>query len=323
MSKAFNFIVVAIILIAVVVASGAFYVIDETRQVVITQLGEPIGEPITEAGLYFKLPFIQKANYFDKRLLQWDGDPNEIQTIEKRYIWVDTTARWRIENALEYMQSVGNEISAQTRLDDIIDGATRDVIASHQQTESIRDTNELIKRRESGDSIDTDFVIVETPVDSIEVGRKALTRKILNQAIPLVEDLGIDLVDVRIKRINYIEPVRAKVYDRMISERNAAAAKIRSEGQGKRARIEGQMQKELQGIQAEAYKQAQEIKGTADAKATKIYADAYNNDPEFYSFVTTLESYHKAINKDTMLILSTENEFYNHLQGSSLNRSEL
>lgn len=316
MNKLLNFILLIFVAVAVLIGSGAFYIVDETQQAVITQFGEPIGEPITKAGIYFKKPFIQTANYFDKRLLMWDGDPNEIQTLEKRFIWVDTTARWRIADALKFMQTVGTEASAQTRLDDIVDGATRDVIANHTQIEVIRNTNSLIERRKRGENIDPEFDVVQTQVDPIKVGREQITRLILESSKPVLADFGIELVDVRIKRINYIEDVRQKVYDRMVSERHAAATKIRSEGQGRRAQIEGQMAKELEEIRAEAYRKAQEIKGKADAKAINIYADAYNKDPEFFSFVKTLESYEKAVNKDTGFILSTDNEFYRYLNGT-------
>ena len=321
MNKFVNTFLIGVVLVSLIVASGAVYIVDETEQAVITQFGEPIGEPITKAGLYFKVPFIQNANKFDKRLLSWDGDPNEIQTLEKRFIWVDTTARWRIKDALKFMQSVRTEISAQARLDDILDGATRDVIANHIQVEAVRNSNELIERRKTekiDQVIDPALDVVQTQVDPIKKGREKLVKRILDQSQPLVEDLGIELVDVRIKRINYIEAVRQKVYDRMVSERNAAAAKIRSEGQGKRAEIEGQMQKELEEIRSEAYRKAQEIKGKADAEAIKIYANAYNKDPEFYSFLKSLESYETAVGKDTNFIISTKNDFYQYFQGISV-----
>ena len=317
MNKGLNVFVGVVVLALLVVASGLFYVVDETQQAVITQFGEPIGDPITEAGLYFKIPIVQTVNYFEKRLLQWDGDPNEIQTLEKRYIWVDTTARWRIKDALKFMQSVRTEVSAQARLDDIIDGATRDVIASHKQIESLRSTNRLLEESENVVVQMDDFGnIRQTRVEKINLGREQLSLMIKEQSDKLVDNLGIEIIDVRIKRINYIQSVRNKVYDRMISERNAVAANYRSEGQGKRAEIEGRMGKELKNIQAEAYKKSQEIKGQGDAKAIKIYADAYNKDPDFYTFVKTLETYGKTINNKTTLLLSADNEFFNLLNGA-------
>ncbi len=315
-NKILPLIVIIFVLIGSLFFSGALYTVDETQQVIVTRFGEPMGQAITEAGLHFKMPFVEKATYFEKRLLQWDGDPNEIQTLGKRYIWVDTTARWRIVDALKFMQTVRSEVSAQARLDDIIDGATRDVIASHKQIESLRDTNRLVEEFKKGKINDVDFEVQQTAFEAIKYGREGLSRMILKQSSKAISEFGIELVDVRIKRINYIQDVRTKVYDRMISERNAAAARYRSEGQGKKAEIEGQMGKELKRIQAEAYKTAQVVKGDADAKAIKIYASAYNKDPDFYAFLKTLESYKYTINKDTTLMLTTDNEFYEQLQGA-------
>ncbi len=297
----------------ILLSTGIFYTVDETKQVVVTQFGELIGEPITQAGLYFKLPW-QKVNYFDKRILQWDGDANQIPTRDKRFIWVDTTARWRIADPLKFMQSVRTETSAQSRLDDIIDASTRDVISSHRLIEAIRSSNrifEYINQTQNTDNSD----LVQSEIEEIQIGREELARKILLRAAETMPSYGIELVDVRIKRINYVEEVKRKVYERMISERKRAAEQFRSEGQGKKAEIEGQMTKELKEIQAEAYKQAQMIKGKADAEAIKIYADAYNKDPEFYSFLKTLETYKRTMGKDTNLILSTDNQFFEQLNG--------
>lgn len=317
MQKTFQILITLSGIVFLVFASGMLYIVDETQQVVITQFGKPIGKPVVTAGLKFKIPFVQTANFFDRRILSWDGDPNEIQTLEKRNIWVDVTARWRIVDALKFMQSVSNQTSALTRLDDIIDGATRDVIASHIQREAIRNTNGLIERNKEIEQgvIDPEFQVFYVEVDPIEVGREKMAQKILDQSKPLVSDLGIELVDVLIKRINYIETVQARVYERMISERNAAAAQIRSEGQGRKMEIEGSALKELQEIESEAYRQAQEIKGTADAEAIKVYAQAYNKDPEFFSFLKTLEAYEETIKDSTTLILTTDNDFYRTLDG--------
>lgn len=311
MNKPLSIFIGIIFLAVFLVASGALYIIDETQQVVVTQFGRLIGTPKTKAGLNFKFPW-QTANYFEKRILSWDGDANQIPTLEKRFIRVDTTARWQIVDPLKFMQSVRTEVSAQTRLDDIIDASTRDVISRHSLIEAIRNTNSIVEVGNETQAGGFETAVVE----SISVGRENLSKMILERSSGPVRDYGIELVDVKIKRINYVEEVRRKVYERMISERKRAAEQFRSEGQGKRAEIEGQMGKELKEIQSGAYKSAQEIKGIADAKAIKIYADAYNNDPEFYSFVKTLDTYKKTINADTTLMFTTDNEFYTQLNGS-------
>ncbi|MDD3275029.1 MAG: protease modulator HflC, partial [Candidatus Omnitrophica bacterium] len=260
-------------------ASGAVYIVNEGQQVVITQFGKPVGDPVTSAGLHFKQPFIQEAHYFEKRLLDWDGDPNQIPTKDKKYIWVDTTARWRIIDALKFLQSVGNEMSAQGRLDDIINSATRDVVTSHLLVEAIRDSNRILDSRSEGE----DMIVTDEALERIEVGRKMLEGAILEKAKVLAPQYGIEIIDVRIKRINYVEDVRNKVYDRMIAERKRAAEKYRSEGKGKSAEIEGQVAKELKAITSEAYRKAQIVSGKADAEAINIYAAAYSQDPDFYS----------------------------------------
>ncbi len=302
-----------LVLLVLVVVGASVYIVDETQQVVITQFGKPMGESIKAAGLHFKRPFIQKANYFEKRILQWDGSPNEIPTKDKRYIWVDTTARWKIVDPLKFMESVGNETGAHARLDDIIDSATRDSITNHLLTEAVRNTNRLVEEPEAL----ADVLGTEEALERIEVGRENLTREILLQAQELVPRYGIELIDVRIKRINYVEGVRRKVYERMISERKRAAEKYRSEGQGKRAEIEGEMQKELDRITSEAYRTAQEIQGKADAEAIKIYAEAYSKDPEFYSFLKTLETYKRTIDGRSILILSTDSDYFEYLNSRS------
>jgi len=313
MAKLGSILIGFIVIIVVLVMSGAVYTVDETKQVVITQFGEPLGNPITEAGLYFKLPFIQIANYFDKRILQWDGDSNEIPTLDKRYIWVDTTARWKIKDALKFMQSVGAETGAYARLDDVVDSATRDAISNLKLVETVRNSNRLHDQSVSG-KITDEIGVGDTNIERIEVGREALTRDILKRASKIAPQYGIKIIDLRIKRINYVKEVRRKVFDRMISERKRAAEQYRSEGQGKKAEIEGQMVKELQEIRSEAYRKAQEIKGKADAEAIKIYADAYNRDPEFYSFLRTLETYKDTIGSDTTLILDTDSDYYRYLR---------
>ncbi len=313
MKKILSLITAFVIVIAFLVISGAIYTIDETQQVVITQFGEPIGKPITKAGLHFKMPFIQQANYFDKRILEWDGNPNQIPTKDKKYIWVDTTARWKIVNALKFLQSVSSETGAHARLDDIIDSATRDFVTSHNLVEAVRDTNRIIEEnalREEDEFSDQ----VAGELEEIEIGRDTLTRGILREASKIVPQYGIELVDVRIKRINYVSEVQQKVFDRMISERKRAAEQYRSEGQGKKAEIEGRMGKDLKQIRSEAYRVAEEIKGKADAEATNIYADAYNRDPEFYAFLKTLDTYKNTVDKDSTLILTTDSEYLTYLK---------
>ena len=291
-----------------VVVDGA-YTLNETEQAIITQFGQPVGGPKTEAGLYFKIPFIQKVHRFDKRLLEWDGDPNQIPTLDKKYIWVDTFARWRISDPLKFFQAVHTEAEAQARLDDIIDSITRDQVSSHLLIEVVRNSNR--KMTLASKELQSEL---EESLEEVKEGRETLMRKILREASKLVPSYGIELVDVRIKRVNYVKEVREKVYDRMISERKRIAEKYRSEGQGARAEIEGRMQKELQRIRSEAYRKAQEIKGRADAEATRIYAQAYNRDPEFYSFLTTLDSYRETLKHNSRLIISTDSDFYKYLK---------
>lgn len=302
--------ILALIVVGLIVLSSALYTLDETEQAIITQFGEPVGDPITDAGLHAKVPFIQKVTYFEKRLLEWDGDPNQIPTEDKKYIWVDTFARWRIVDPLKYYQSVNNERFAQSRLDDILDGVTRDLITQSLLIEVVRNSNRKMIMLGEGE---TEYISSEA-VGTIEHGRSAITRMILEKAREIVPQYGIELVDVEIKHINYIEDVRKKVYERMISERRRIAEKYRSEGQGERARIEGRRQKELQRIESEAYRKAQQIRGEADAKAAKIYAEAYSRDPEFYSFLETLESYRKTLNANSVVFLKTDSDYLRYLR---------
>lgn len=298
-------------------ASGAVYIVDETKQVVITQFGKPVGKPITSSGLRFRTPFIQQAHYFEKRLLVWDGDPNQIPTRDKKYIWVDTMARWKIVDSLKFLQSVGNVLGAQARLDDIINSATRDAVTGHLLVEAVRDSNRILESEaEEGE----DLIVTEEALERIEVGRQQLTRSILEKAKVLAPQYGIEVVDVRIKRVNYVENVRLKVYDRMIAERKRAAEKYRSEGRGKSAEIEGQVGKELKQITSEAYRKAQILTGEADAEATKIYAQAYSEDPNFYAFMKTLETYRETIDENSTVILTTNSDYYKYLKGLGLQR---
>jgi len=311
-----NIFIIAFVLIILIAMSGVIYVVDETKQVVITQFGKPVGKPITTAGLRFKKPFIQKARYFEKRLLEWDGDPNQIPTKDKKYIWVDATARWKIIDALKFLQSVNNEMGAHARLDDIINSATRDVITGHLLVETVRNSNRIVEEQEEGE----DAIVTEEALERIEVGRKALEAVILNKARRLAPQYGIALIDVRIKRLNYVEDVRRKVYERMISERKRAAEKYRSEGQGRKAEIDGQRGKELKLITSEAYRKAEGLRGKADAEVIAIYARAYNQGPEFYSFLKTLETYRKTIDDTSTIILTTDSDYYKYLKGLGLTK---
>lgn len=301
---------VAVGLLVLLVLVDAVYVVSETTQVIITQFGEPIGGPINTAGLHLKAPFIQKTNYFEKRWLEWEGFPNQIPTKDKKYIWVETYARWRIHDPLVFYQRVRDERGGHSRLDDIVDGETRNAIAKFDLIEVVRSTNREFELTEESAILELSEMITK-----IEVGREKVAQIILEAASKITPQFGVELRDVRIKRINYVDEVQQKVFDRMIAERKRIAAKYRSEGDGKSAEIRGQKEKELKRIQSEAYRKAQEIKGKADAEATGIYAQAYSRDPEFYQFLKTLETYRTSLDSETWLLLSTDSEFLKFLKG--------
>lgn len=287
------------------------YTLDETEQAIITQFGKPVGEAVTEAGLHVKVPFIQTANYFPKNLLSWDSDPGQVPTQDKTFIWVDAFARWYIKDPLMFYKAVNNVQAAQKKLDDILDAATYNFVTSHHLIEVVRSSNRLLKT----ENITT--VGLPDKLDQqvqIKMGRQEMTRGILEQAAPKLEKFGIALVDFRIKRINYVEEVLKKVYERMIAERNQISEKFRSEGKGESKKIQGDQEKELRRIQSEAYRKVEEIKGKADAEATRIYAQAFNRDPEFYSFVMSLDIYKRALGEDTRVILSTNSDFFKYLK---------
>ena len=299
--------ILVVIIIGLIILGGTLYTVDQAQQVIITQFGEPIGKPITEAGLHVKKPFIQKVNYFEKRLLAWDGLPTQVPTKDKRYIWVDTTARWRIVDPLKFLQTVGSERTALGRLDDIIDSATRNQITRHLLYELVRNSER--------EFVETEVSLeIEDKIGEVKYGREKISRMILEEASRLVPEFGIELVDVRIKRLNYVERVRQGVYARMIAERKRVAEQYRSEGQGKKAEIEGMREKEQQKITSQAYRRAQEITGKADAEATKIYAGAYSKDPEFYSFLKTLDTYKGTLDEKTWLLLTSDSDFYKYLK---------
>jgi membrane protease subunit HflC len=306
-----------IVVILLIILYSSFYTIPEGKQVVLLQFGKPVGKPIQEAGLKFKIPLIQKASFFEKRVLKWDGDPNQIPTKDKKYIYVDTTARWRIADALKFLQTVATESGAASRLDDIIDAVVRNFISKNILVEVVRSADWVTPLRdeelEGGRATVTPLLDVEMKA-KIDVGREKITQAILEEASKITPQYGIDLVDVQIKRINYVESVRNKVYERMISERKRVAAEYRSEGEGKKAEILGTMEKELKKIRSGAYRTAQEIRGKADAEATQIYGVAYNRDADFYSFYKTLETYKAASNNNAYIILSTESDYYKYLK---------
>lgn len=299
--------VVAVIVILVGFASA--YIVDETEQVVVTQFGKVVGNTKVEPGLYFKVPFIQHTTYFPKNLLQWDGDPGQIPTLGKTYIWVDTFARWRIVDARAFFETVNNVTGAQARLDDIIDPAVRNLITQNKLIEAVRKSNRELDTYETGLED-----IKERPTYKIQTGREEITNRILKQAQPKLEKFGIEIVDVKIKRINYVEQVRDSVYSRMIAEREQIAEKFRSEGKGEAQKILGEKERDLKRITSEAYREAQIIKGKADAEATKLYAEAFGVDAEFYSFTKTLEIYNEALDKESALVLSTDSELFKYLK---------
>jgi len=305
-------VILVVAVVAILFVFTAAYVVDETEQVVVTQFGKVVGKPKSEPGLYFKIPFIQNTNYFPKNLLQWDGDPGQIPTLDKTYIWVDTFARWRIVDPVTFFQTVNNTTSAQGRLDDIIDPAVRNLITENRLIETVRKTNRELDTYEIGLED-----IKERPSYKIVTGREKITKQIMEQAQPKLAKFGIELVDVKIKRINYVEQVRDSVYGRMIAERKQIAEKFRSEGMGEARKILGEKERDLKRITSEAYKIAEEIKGKADAESTKLYAQAFGVDPDFYSFIKTLEIYSEALDKDTSLVLSTDSEFFKYLKGYS------
>lgn len=310
-----KFVLIPLLILAAVVYSSV-YVVDETEQVVVTQFGRAIGSPKTEPGLYFKLPVIQQTNYFPKNLLEWDGDPGQVPTLDKTFIWVDTFARWKIVNPLLFFETVNNVTGAMARLDDIIDSAVRNFITSYPLIETVRKTNRELDTFEVGitDLADTRYL------GEVTLGRQKVIKGILEQSQPKLDDFGIQLVDVKLKRINYVEEVQKSVYARMIAERKQIAEKFRSEGKGEARKIEGNRDKELKRISSEAYRTAQEVKGKADAEATRIYAQAYNKDPEFYSFLKSLDLYRNAMDKESALILSTDSDllrFFKSYEGKA------
>ena len=314
-----------LIAIVVVLAIGAFvglnslYTVSEVEQVIITQFGKPVGDPVTTAGLKVKVPFIQEVNPIEKRVLEWDGNPSDMPTKDKLYISVDLFARWRITDPLQYFLRLRDERSAQSRLDDILGSETRNAVAKHELIEIIRTTKD---REPLRDTLLTD---AEKALDMgslvpIQKGRQLVEEELFASAAEKVLVFGIELLDIRFKRINYNESVRPKIYDRMISERRQIAERFLSEGNGEAARIRGNRVRDLNKIQSEAYREVEEIRGVADAKATEIYAKAYNQNPEavsFYEFTRTMQSYKSIISENTTLVLSTDSYLFKFLKGIS------
>lgn len=298
-----------LLLVGLFVLVNAAYRITEVNQAIITQFGEPVGSPVTEPGLHFKIPFIQTANMFEKRFLEWDGFPNQVPTRDRRFIWVDTYARWRITDPLLFFQRLRDERGAQSRLDDILDGETRNAVARHDLIEIVRTSNRV--------PVDTTVDGEENEAEELEpitTGRDQITREILEAATAAVAELGIELLDLRFKRINYIADVQQDVFARMIAERQRIAEEFRSEGQGESARIQGERERDLAQIQSEAYRTAEELRGTADAEATMIYAEAYGRDAAFYAFTKSLETYERTMGPSTVFILGTDSEFLRFLE---------
>jgi membrane protease subunit HflC len=300
---------IVIIIFVILLAQGGFFVIDEGEQALVTQFGKPVGG-VRQAGLHFKIPFLQDIHQFQKRIMKWDGDPNQIPTKDKKYIWVDTTARWRIADPLLFFKTVATEQGALSRLDDIIDSVVRDAVSANLLVELVRGKDYKVPEGMMEIEVLQDVDIKEGEL----VGREEILAEILKEARANTPEYGIELIDVQIKRINYVEQVQQRVYERMISERKKVAAQYRSEGEGEKADILGQMQKELKRIESEAYRKSVEVRGEADAKAAAIYAEAYGKKPEFYAFLRTLESYRKAVQKNARFVLSTDSEFYRYLQ---------
>jgi membrane protease subunit HflC len=318
MKTALKTTLLVLVVAALLTVSGTFYSLPEGQQAVIVQFGRPVGTPITQAGLHVKLPFVQEVRRFEKRLLIWDGDPNQIPTKGREFIWVDTTARWRIADAKKFLENVATEAGAQSRLNDIIDSVVRDQVSGSELVELVRSASWEVPEGEVLEEVPAE--VREELTKQVTRGREELTRTILAEARKVIPQYGIELVDVRIKRLNYVESVREKVYARMISERKRIAARFRSEGEGRSAEILGTMEKELRSIRSTAYRRVQEVRGKADAEATRVYGTAYNRDPEFYAFSRTLEAYKEGQNKNSVLILTTDSDYYRYFKEATKSR---
>lgn len=313
MKKALGFIIAALVLIVLLFVTGTVYTVKEGQQVILTQFGKPVGKAIKDPGLHFKLPFIVKVNVIEKRILAWDGKSVAMPTRDKTYIQVDTFARWRINKPLDYFKTLRDERSALSRLDDILGSVTRNAVAKHDLLEVVRSTKDRKPER-------TDLLIEKEAVfEPIKIGRREIEKNLKEIAKDKLEDIGIELLDLRFKRINYNKSVERQIYEQMISERQKIAERFRSEGAGEAARTMGKMEREVKRIESEAYLKIQSILGEADAESTRIYAEAYGGTPEresFYEFVKTLEAYDKILDENTTVILSTDSELFKLLKGS-------
>jgi len=299
----------AAVVLGLAILYASVYTVSETEQVIVTQFGKPVGGPITAAGLHVKVPFIQTLHRFDKRWLEFDGDPNQIPTKDKKYIWVETYARWRIADPLRFYQAVTDERGGQSRLDDVVDGQTRNAVASYDLIEIVRSSNRPFQVTEELEGIGSAEALTK-----IEVGREKIAQVILKKAAEITPQFGIELEDVRFKRLNYIDTVQQEVFERMISERRRIAERSRSEGQGRAAEIRGQKERDILAATSVGYRSAQELKGEADAKATAIYARAYGKDPPLYEFLKSMETLKEGLDPETWLILSTDTELLKYLK---------
>ena len=338
-----------VVVVVLMVVGGAFYQVDESELVIITQFGEPVGDAIATPGLKIKAPFIHRVRRFEKRILEWDGSPDEIPTLDKRFIKLDTTARWRIVDPLQFLKAVKTERSAQSRLDDLIDSAARDVVSSHLLIESVRNSNRELpldslegSARRVVDSLSADAspapvaeaepdagqaqsvapapddqAVLPAVMQKARLGRDGLTQLMIERAQENLPNFGIELIDVRIKSINYVQEVEQRVYERMISERQRIAARFRSIGDGESAKIRGEKEKEIDSLRSDAYRRAQEVIGKADAEAAGIYATSYGQAPEFYTFIQTLAAYRKTMKNNSSLLLTTDSDFYRYLNQAS------
>jgi membrane protease subunit HflC len=302
---------VAVVFLIALLLFSAAYVVSETEQVILTQFGRPVGGLVTEPGLHFKIPLVQDVHRFDKRWLEFDGDANQIPTRDKKYIWVETYARWRIADPLRFFQAVQDERGGQSRLDDIVDGETRNAVASFDLIELVRSSNRDFQLNEELAGIGSAEAMAK-----IAMGRGKIAAIVLKKAAAITPQFGIELEDVRFKRINYVDSVQQKVFERMISERKRIAERSRSEGQGRAAEIRGQKERDILGATSVGYRSAQEIKGAADAKATAIYAKAFGKDPDFYQFMKTMETLENGLDDRTWLVLSTDSELLRYLKAA-------
>lgn len=303
-----------VVIAGVITLSSAMFTLDEAEQAIVVQLGAPVGDPITEPGLHFKLPFVQEVRRFDKRLISWDGDPNQIPTRGEQFISVDTTARWRIADPLRFLQRVQNERGATLRLNDILDSVVRDYISASDLVEIVRSKDWQVSREDLERAQAVSEGDEEILLQRVSTGREELVRSILEKAREQMPEYGIELVDIRIKRIDYVEAVQQRVFERMIAERQRIAEQFRSEGQGRAAEIDGETQRLLAQVRSEAQRQAELIRGEADAEATRIYNEAFGADPEFFAFFRTLESYSRSLGGKTTLMLGADNEYLRYLK---------